>query len=1017
MLWNAGCIFASDRFLYQEACVKNIGAVNNNQNFISSNFIKMKRFLILPLFIMLLAAFSNKSQTPKGDPEFLALELKWVDSVFNSLTPDQRLGQLFMVAAYSNRDLKHVKEIRELITNYNIGGLIWMQGGPVKQGKLANYYQSIARTPLLYSIDGEWGLAMRLDSTIKYPKQMTLGAIQNDSLIYYMGKQIAKECKRLGIHVNFAPVADINNNPSNPVIGMRSFGENKYKVAHKAYMYMAGMQDEHVMANGKHFPGHGDTDSDSHKTLPIIQHTKERLDSLELYPFQYLFDRGLASIMVAHLYIPSLDTSRNIASTLSPFVVNDLLKTKMNYKGLIFTDALNMKGVAKFFQPGHVDVKALLAGNDVLLFSENVPKAIEEIKKAIADGKIKQEEIDERCKKILKAKYWCGLRGKEEIVTRNLYKDLNTQAGFDVNEKLASAAITLLKNENNFLPVNNTDSIRFVEVSFGLEEKNSLFNTLAEYTYVEHAGLKHDAKPKEINEAFEKVRNADVVIIQINKTTLKPDNNYGIGNQTLRLADSIARLKPTVLVMAANPYIFNKIESVDNFKSVIMAYEYLPSLLRASANAILGVNAMSGKLPVTTKLFPVESGINTEPVIPSRIKTAQTIFLKKKFGVVDSIALWGIAEKAYPGCQIVAMKDGKLIYQRSFGRYTYVPGSKPVDNGTLYDLASVTKVASSALALMKLSSEQKFDYKKRLGDYLPQLKGSNKDSLVIEDVLTHRAGLQAWIPFYLRTLQKNGLYKPGIFSKEQSDKFPTPVAKDLFVVKGFTDTMYKRIINSKLETPGKYVYSDLGYYFTQLIIESVTGQRQSDFVKDMYAKLGLGLTYEPLKYYSLQQIAPTENDTKFRKQIVHGFVHDPGAALLGGVAGHAGLFGNALDVAKLMQMYLNKGELNGVRILDSNVVNDFTKCHFCPDNRRGLCFEKPEPDDKKDNPVTSECSLESFGHSGFTGTFVWADPKTNLVVVFLSNRVHPSADPNKLAKLGIRGKIHKAFYEALKNQM
>jgi len=290
----------------------------------------MNKSFISLISVLLFTAFSfqNPPKTKK-DPDFLSLQNKWVDSVFNSLTPNQRLGQLFMVAAYSNKDLKHAKEIKDLVVDYNIGGLIWMQGGPVKQGKLANYYQSVAKTPLLYSIDGEWGLAMRLDSTIRYPKQMTLGAIQNDSLIYYMGKQIAKECKRLGIHVNFAPVADVNNNPLNPVIGMRSFGENKYKVAQKAYMYMQGMQDENVMANGKHFPGHGDTDSDSHKTLPYIGHSKERLDSLELYPFQYLFDRGLASIMVAHLSIPSLDTTKNLASTLSPNVVNDLLKNKM----------------------------------------------------------------------------------------------------------------------------------------------------------------------------------------------------------------------------------------------------------------------------------------------------------------------------------------------------------------------------------------------------------------------------------------------------------------------------------------------------------------------------------------------------------------------------------------------------------------------------------------------------------------------------------------------------------------
>ena len=976
----------------------------------------MNKSFIFLISVLLFTAFSfqNPPKTKK-DPDFLSLQNKWVDSVFNTLTPNQRLGQLFMVAAYSNKDLKHAKEIKDLVVDYNIGGLIWMQGGPVKQGKLANYYQSVAKTPLLYSIDGEWGLAMRLDSTIRYPKQMTLGAIQNDSLIYYMGRQIAKECKRLGIHVNFAPVADVNNNPLNPVIGMRSFGENKYKVAQKAYMYMQGMQDENVMANGKHFPGHGDTDSDSHKTLPYIGHSKERLDSLELYPFQYLFDRGLASIMVAHLSIPSLDTTKNLASTLSPNVVNELLKNKMGFKGLVFTDALNMKGVAKFYDPGIVDVKALLAGNDVLLFSENVPKAIEEINKAVSEGKISQAEIDARCKKILQAKYWCGLNVKPEIVTRHLYKELNTKEGEDINYKLAEASITLLKNDNNFLPLKKLDSLKIVEVSFGVEEENSLYTTIKNYAYAEHVGLTHDAKPEAINAAFEKINNADVVILQLNKATNKADNNYGIGNRTLRLMDSIAKLKPSVLVVMANPYLFNKISSVSNFRSVILGYEYLPTLLKASANAILGFSKVNGKLPVTTTLFKAETGLTLDASFLPKQKSINENFKKKKFGTIDSIALYGIEEKAYPGCQIVAFKNGELIYQKAFGNFTYNHDSKLVDNGTIYDLASVTKIVSSSLALMKLESEKLFDYKKTLGYYLPELQGTDKENLVIEDVLTHQAGLQAWIPFYLRTLKKNSDYKPGFYNKKATELFPTRVARNLYVVKGFNDSIYKRIINSKLENPGKYLYSDLGYYFIQQIIERQTQKKLDEYVSDIYFKVGVELTYQPLKKYSINQIAPTENDSKFRKQIVQGFVHDPGAALLGGVAGHAGLFGNALDLAKLMQMYLNKGELNGLRILDSNVVKDFTSCHFCPTNRRGLCFEKPEPDDKKESPVTSECSPESFGHSGFTGTFAWADPKNGLVYVFLSNRVYPDVDPNKLAKLGIRGKIHKAFYEALKN--
>ena len=973
-----------------------------------------KVFSLLLVSGLLFLSFTEPPGRKKQDPAFLAAGDRWVDSVFNSLSPDERLGQLFMVAAYSNKDLKHVKELKELIVKYNIGGLIWMQGGPVRQGKIANYFQSIAKTPLLYSIDGEWGLAMRLDSTPRYPKQMTLGAIRDDSLIYKMGRQIAFECKRMGIHVNFAPVADINNNPLNPVIGVRSFGENKYKVAYKSYMYMQGMQDQQVMANGKHFPGHGDTDSDSHKTLPYIGHSVERLDSVELFPFRYLFDRGLGSVMVAHLNIPSLDSTKNMPSTLSIRVVKDLLQEKLGFRGLIFTDALSMKGVTNFYAPGIVDVKALAAGNDVLLFSENVPKAMQEIKKAIARGELSREEVDAHCKKILHAKYWCGLATKPEIVTRNLWKELETQQSADLNDKLAEAAITLLKNEKNFLPLRGTDTLRIAEVSIGVEEVNQLGNTLRNYSYVEHIGLSHDAAPENIAAAMEKINGSDLVVLQINKATLKSENNYGMGNQTLRLIDSIASVKPTVLVIVANPYLLNMIPAVEKCKAILVSYEYIPSLLKASANALLGISRVNGRLPVSTAHYPEGSGIDMEPMEKERRAALTESFLNSKFGVVDSLALYGIAEKAYPGCQVVAMLDGQLIYQKSFGHYTYSSDALPVSNATMYDLASITKIASTSLALMKLNSEGKFDYRKRLGDYLPYLQGTNKADLLIEDVLSHQAGLQAWIPFYLQTLEKNGNYKPGIYSKESSDEYPVQVAKNLFIAKSYRDSVYKRLIDSKVDPPGKYVYSDLGYYFMQQIVEQISGKPLDEYVQDIYAQTGIGLRYHPLKYFSKIQVAPTENDEKFRKQIVQGYVHDPGAAMLGGVAGHAGLFGNAMEVAKVMQLFLNKGQLNGVRVIDSNVVKDFTSCHFCPGNRRGLCFEKPEPDMKKDSPVNPECSLESYGHSGFTGTFAWADPKNRLVVVFLSNRVFPNADDNKLTKLGIRGRIHKAFYDALK---
>lgn len=961
-------------------------------------------------------AFVTKPLATKNGPDFLNTETRWVDSVFNSLNADQRLAQLFMVAAYSNKDMKHVREIRELIQNYHIGGLIFMQGGPKREARLNNYYQNLSKTPLLIAIDGEWGLAMRLDSTPRYPRQMTLGAIKNDSLIFYMGKQIARECKRMGIHVNFAPVADVNNNAENPVIGTRSFGENKYNVANKAVMYMKGMQAEGVMANGKHFPGHGDTDTDSHKALPIITGCRERLDTLELYTFRRLFDEGLSSIMVAHLYVPCYDTAKNTASTLSPYIINDLLKQELGFKGLVFTDALNMKGVASYYEPGMVDVKALLAGNDVLLFAEDVPKAMEQIKIAVGKGQITQDEIDARCKKILKAKYWCGLHKNQFVSPKNLYEDLNTVASDVMNSKLAEASVTLLKNDHNLLPLARPDTMKIAEVSIGDKGKTVFSEALGAYLKADHFSISHEASARERDSLVSKLKNYGLVILQLNKTSYKPEKNFGCPEGSIDLISKIVAQNTTVSCLFSNPYLINKLRDLSRSAAILEMYEYNAFSQKAAAEAVVGAIRINGTLPVSTNLFRVGSGIELrDPIRMQYVQPERVGASSQKLQQVDSIALSGIRQKAYPGCQVIGIKNGEIFYRKNFGRLTYDAGSEKVSNQTVYDLASLTKILSTSLALMKLSDEKQFDYNQSLGYYLPEFKHTNKADLQYKDILTHQSGLQAFLPLWLRTQDKAYNYKPGYYSTTASEVYPTPVARNLYLAKGYTDTIYKQLADSKLENKGKYLYSDIGYYFSKKIIEQQTGMPLNAYVDvTFYKPLNTGLTYLPLQVYPVSQIAPTENDTKFRKQLLQGYVHDQGAAMLGGVGGHAGLFGSATDVAIVMQMLLNNGTYGGQRFLSEGVIRQYTSSQFL-DNRRGLCFDKPEPDEKKDSPVTKECSLSSYGHSGFTGTFAWADPESGLIFVFLSNRVYPDADDNKLAKLGIRGKIHKVMYEAFKD--
>lgn len=970
---------------------------------------------IIALFVIV--CFVTVGFIPKAvqDPPFYLINSNWADSVFKTLTPDERIAQLFMVAAYSNKDKNHFDDIKELVTKYKIGGLIFFQGGPVRQAVQTNCYQSCSKVPLFVAIDAEWGLAMRLDSTTKFPRQMTLGAIQDEKLIYDMGAEIARQCKRIGMQINFAPVVDINNNPLNPVISNRSFGEDKYNVTRKALMYMKGMQDNGVLANAKHFPGHGDTDSDSHKTLPTVKASRQRLDSLELYPFKELFAQGLGSIMVAHLSIPALDTTKNQASTLTKKIVTGLLKDSLGFKGLIFTDALNMKGVSKFYKPGEVDVKALIAGNDVLLFAEDVPTAIIEIKKAIERGEISQEEIDKRCMKILLAKQWSGLNHYQKIKIKNIYTDLNTPQADLINRKLTQASLTLLQNKNNVIPLQNLDTLKIASLSLGYKQLNVFQTTLSNYSPIKHFGIDKDAKQSMFDTVLAQLKNYNIVIVHLNNTNNKPDKDFGITTQSKSFIKALMKQNKVIINIAANPYILSKIDSLDLAEAVIMSYEDNDLSASYSAQLIFGGVAATGKLPISSGNYKVGTGIDTKAIrfkytIPEEVG-ANSLLLNK----IDSIALKGIKDKVYPGCQILVVKKGNVIYQKSFGYHTYENKTK-VKNDDVYDIASITKIAASTASVMKLKDENKIKLDEHLCYYLPYLDGSNKQNIVIREMLTHQAGLKDWIPFWQKTVNKDGTYKEGIYNTTPNDFYTKQVAKNLYISKYYEDTIYKRIIDSPIKDAGKYLYSDLGYYFLKQIIEKQTGMKENEYVqKSFYAPLGLTtMGYMPTERFELNKIVPTEFDAKFRKQLVHGYVHDQGAAMLGGVGGHAGLFSNANDLAVIMQLFMNKGEYGGVRYFDTATVAEFTKCQYCTDNRRALGFDKPETNPDKPSPVCGCVSYLSFGHAGFTGTLAWADPASDLIYIFLSNRVYPDADDNKLAKSGIRTKIQEVIYEVVK---
>jgi beta-N-acetylhexosaminidase len=981
----------------------------------------------------------------KKDPVFLSSDTAWVDSVMKTLSLEDKIAQLMMVGAYSNRTEDHFKEIEELIDKYHIGGLIFFQGGPVRQANLTNRFQKISKVPLLIGMDAEWGLAMRLDSTISYPRQMTLGAIKNNSLIYQMGCDIGLQCKRLGVHINFAPVADVNNNPSNPVINSRSFGENPSIVYQKAEKYSEGLFDAGIISTAKHFPGHGDTDTDSHLSLPLIRQTRERLDTVELLPFAQMIEKGLPGVMAAHLSVPALDTSNGLPSSLSPLVIDSLLRVKMGFNGLVFTDALNMKGASQFEKPGEIELLAFQAGNDILLMPSDVPKAISEIKKEVKKGTISEEEIDRRCRKILHAKAWAGLNHYTPVRIKSLYEDLNSPVFEALRRELISNSVTVVKNNDQVLPVFRLEDLSIASVSIGNGKPDQFAASLRLYTDVDTYFISKNAPSREFDTLKSKLSEYDLVIISLQETSQWPGRKYGITEGELDFLANTNIKGKTVLALFGNPYSLSLINDFSNIDAVVVSYEDNPDFKDITAQSIFGALPVSGVLPFSARpFFKAGQGVDLDDIDRLSYGTPEQVGMSTKIMAgIDSIALHSIREKAMPGCQILVARRGKVVYNRSFGYQTY-QNTKKVSNDDIYDIASLTKITATVPSLMMLYDQKKFDINGTLGQYLPYLDTCNKGSLKIVDVLTHQAGLQPWIPFYYKVIEtldtsetlfstkfsevysvkltknsyanRNIVLKDSIFSDVYSKKYPYQVANKLYLRKDYRDTIYASIINSELAEKKEYKYSDLGYYLFHLIIEDLTKQNLYPFVfQSFYSPLGaVTLGFLPLNRFPEERIVPTENDIIFRKQVLRGYVHDPGAAMLGGIAGHAGVFSSANDLAKMMQMYLNKGQYGGRIFISDTTIQRFTSCFNCYNgNRRGLGFDKPEPDPNKTGPACKEASSDSYGHSGFTGTITWMDPQYELIYIFLSNRIYPDQYNQKLIESDVRTRIQEVIYKSM----
>ncbi|MFT5715535.1 MAG: beta-glucosidase-like glycosyl hydrolase/CubicO group peptidase (beta-lactamase class C family) [Flavobacterium sp.] len=933
---------------------------------------------------------------------------KWVDSIYDAMTFDERVGQLFMVAAFSNGDNVHFKAIDKLITENKIGGLIFFQGGPVRQAKLTNRFQAQSKVPLFIGNDAEWGLGMRLDSTSSYPYNMTLGAVQDLKLIEKMGAQIGKQSKRLGLQFNFAPVLDINTNPKNPIIGFRSFGEDKYKVTERATALMKGIQSEGVFATGKHFPGHGDTETDSHKELPTVSFSKERLEMMEFYPYKKMFEEGLSSVMVAHLNVPSLESRSNYPSSISYNVVTNILQKEMGFNGLIFTDALNMKAVSNFNKTELVDLKAFLAGNDILLFPEDVPMAIEVFRQAYEDSLLTEERVAFSVKKILKFKYLGGLNSYKPIEIKNLYQDLNSSKNEALQYELFENAISVLKNTNSILPIKELEKQKIAYVKMGDAANSTFISTLKKYAEVTEV-LDADMDSLQL-----KLKRFTTVIIGYHKSNVA-FKNYDFTSEELSRLASLSKNNNVILDVFASPYSLLPFTNFDNLRGLVVSYQNSAIAQEVSAELIFGAISSKGKLPVTINADLVaNSGLSTEKLnvlgftAPENVGMNPAILSK-----IDGIAEKAINGRMAPGMQILVARKGKVVFQKSYGSHTY-DGDTKVLNTDLYDVASLTKILSTLPNAMLQYDAKKINMETRLDSMLPIFKNSNKKDIRFKELLSHYARLQPWIPFYKATIDRNGNPLDAYYRKVSGVPFSTKVADSLFLRDDYHDTIMKIIADTKLLPQKGYRYSDFTFIILKQYLEKLTGKKLDVLSNEnFYGPLGANNTmYNPLEKVNKSRLAPTEIDTYFRHQIIQGYVHDMGAAMEGGIGGHAGIFSNSMDVAKIMQLYLQKGNYGHRQYFSKKTFDDFNTCYFCAEgNRRGVGFDKPQLGNR--GPTCGCASMTSFGHTGFTGTMAWADPETEIVYIFLSNRTYPADSVNKLSRENIREDIQEIIYDSI----
>ena len=957
----------------------------------------MRRVLLLITLIYISSGFSQDVYSD------LNLKKKiWVDSVYNSLSLEEKVAQLFI--NWVSPEQSDFEQIKNLVEINKIGGLLFSIGTTKSHIEWLNKFQSISKTPLLITMDAEWGPSQRLSDVFPHPWNMTLGAIQDNSLVKSISKRMAEQSKALGVNFNFSPSVDVNNNSKNPIIGNRSFGEDPENVYQKAKAYIEGHKEVGVYTSVKHFPGHGDTDKDSHKTLPIIRGDIDRLNKVELYPFKKLIDNEIIeSVMTAHLSVPSLD--ENYPSSLSKKTINNLLRDEYKFNGIAVTDALDMEGVLQDPEI-NVDLRSFEVGNDILLMSTNVPLGIKLISDKIRKGSISINRLSSSVKKILSLKAKSNLDNFKNISTKNILEKVNTPKDTLLYSKAMESSITLVKNNLSSLPL--SDDKRYLHVSFG-SDSSDLTDKLKLYTYVDKY------KSDDYKSLFRKTLDYDAIIISYHGSSNSPYASNLIPDNLSKIISKIAEVNNVILNLFLNPYSLNSFSNIDSFDSIVIGYQNNAISQEIMADLLIGVRSFTGKLPVSNNFYSVNHGLTIDKKnILSYSKPVYEGFDTKKLSYLDIIAKNAIDSMMTPGIQMLVSRNGKIVYNKSFGYHTYEKINK-LKNNHVFDLSSITKILATMPLVIQEFEMGNLSLQTRLNEMFPKKKLGDKDKITIKEMLSHYARFRPWIPFYEETLNKKEKPRSRLYKSNQKSSSSVPVSNNLFLKRNYSEKIFRSIVQSELNENLEFKYSDLPFYFLKFWFENKYDKSLDILSHErVFQKLNLKKTmFNPYESLSLSEIVPSENDDFFRYSKLHGYVHDEGAAMLGGISGHAGLFSNSYEIAVLLQTMIQGGSYNDKKIFLQDSFDTFNKCYYCEfNNRSGVGFDKPQIEGKHGSTFGG-VSMNSFGHYGYTGSMVWADPDEEIIFIFLSNRTYPTRRNTLLQTSNIRTRSQEIVYRSL----